>query len=286
MAPTVVTNSSARSDGLSPSRPAADDPPQLLREAGDAAQQHLDRLGRSPARPAPGRPRRPGRPRSRNRSRALSPPGRAAEVVVQLVPGDPPQPGPEVVPPPERRQVPVRREEDLLGQVVHVVGVVDLAGDVAAQREAELADDQPEGVAVAPADLVEHGVDLLMLEHAPLLSPVPAAASRYGRGPGFGIPRFQIPDSRLKIQERMSDIEEISGGDAQDRGNVPGRAATGSCGRRRGRAHRILESVTVHGPRVTTHYRSKRCYKSHATEEKPTNSARGNDSRRDGPSRL
>ena len=69
---------------------------------------------------------------------------------MELVPGDPPKPGPEIVPPAERLQLPVRREEHLLGDVVDVIGVVDLTGDIATQRQAERSDDVPERIAVAP----------------------------------------------------------------------------------------------------------------------------------------
>jgi hypothetical protein len=86
---------------------------------------------------------------------------------MELVAGDPPQPCPEIVPPPERRQLPVRREEHLLRDILNVIGVVHLAGDIATQRETERSDDDPEPVPIATAHLVQHNVDLSMREHGP-----------------------------------------------------------------------------------------------------------------------
>ena len=84
---------------------------------------------------------------------------------MELVAGDPTEPCPEIVPPPKRPQLPIRREKHFLGDIVDVVGMMHLAGDIATQRETERPDDKPKPVAIAAADLVHHDVDLSMREH-------------------------------------------------------------------------------------------------------------------------
>src|SRR5262249_2957544 len=93
--------------------------------------------------------------------------GRAQVEGQDLVAGDAAQPGPEVVAPVEPGQVLQGREKDLLGQVVHVVQVVDLAGQVAAQRQGERADKAPERLRPAPDHVFDQGIDFGTLTHRP-----------------------------------------------------------------------------------------------------------------------
>jgi hypothetical protein len=76
-------------------------------------------------------------------------------------------PGAEVVTVAEGVQAAKDGEEDLLGDVIHVVQIVRVAGEVTAQRQAVDAHNLAKGVPVAPGDLIQDERDFGRFEHLP-----------------------------------------------------------------------------------------------------------------------
>src|SRR5262249_15698223 len=106
---------------------------------------------------------------------SLVAPRLAAEIEPNLVPGNAAKPRPEVIAAAETRQAPQGGQENLLCQVVHVVEVMHLAGEVAPQGQRIGVNDPPEGLGAAPGNLVQNGFDVRTIFHWP--TPPPRSSS-------------------------------------------------------------------------------------------------------------
>ena len=86
-------------------------------------------------------------------------------MIVELVPGNPPQPGPEVFAPAKGTQALECGDENLLGQVIHLIEVMQLAGQVTADGQPVEPDHAHEGLGIPAQNAVNDGFDLVSRFH-------------------------------------------------------------------------------------------------------------------------